>query len=113
MTETKQLEDACVALVADIRFACGDNGKRMQPELVEFIRGLAQDAGRYRWLRENCGYSGSGPHTGAQVIVYYADAGDGRHGIAYTGPEHRVGIMAIDTAIDRAIDAMAAGEDAK
>lgn len=46
-------EDACVALVADIRFACGDNGKRMQPELVEFIRGLAADAGRYRWLRDS------------------------------------------------------------
>ena len=45
-------EDACVALVADIRFACGDNGKRMQPELVEFIRGLARDAQRYRWLRD-------------------------------------------------------------
>lgn len=44
-------EDACVALVADIRFACGDNGKRMQPELVEFIRDLAEDAERYRWLR--------------------------------------------------------------
>ena len=43
-------EDACVALVADIRFACGDNGKRMQPELVEFIRGLAADAERLDWL---------------------------------------------------------------
>lgn len=41
-------EDACVALVADIRFACGDNGKRMQPELVEFIRELAEDAERWR-----------------------------------------------------------------
>ena len=41
-------EDACVALVADIRFACGDNGKRMQPELVEFIRGLAADAAKWR-----------------------------------------------------------------
>ena len=46
-------EDACVALVADIRFACGDNGKRMQPELVEFIRELAEDAERYRWLRDH------------------------------------------------------------
>src|SRR5690606_9922427 len=45
-------EDACVALVADIRFACGDNGKRMQPELVEFIRELAVDAERYRQARE-------------------------------------------------------------
>ena len=45
-------EDGCVALVADIRFACGDNGKRMQPELVEFIRGLAADAERFRAARE-------------------------------------------------------------
>lgn len=45
-------ESACVMLVADIRFACGDNGKRMQPELVEFIRDLAADAARYQWLRD-------------------------------------------------------------
>ena len=45
-------EHACVKLVADIRFACGDNGRRMQPELVEFIRELAADAARYRWLRD-------------------------------------------------------------
>jgi len=45
-------EDAYVALVVDIRLACGDNGKRSQPELVEYIRGLARDAARYRWLRD-------------------------------------------------------------
>lgn len=45
-------EDGCVALVADIRFACGDNGKRMQPELVEFIRELAQDAERADYWRQ-------------------------------------------------------------
>lgn len=45
-------EDVWVALVADIRFACGDNGKRSQPELAEYIRGLARDAERYRWLRK-------------------------------------------------------------
>lgn len=44
--------DACVALVADIRWACGDKGKRMQPELVEYVRELARDAARYRWLRD-------------------------------------------------------------
>jgi hypothetical protein len=46
-------EDACVALVADIRFACGDNGKRMQPELVEFIRELAEDAERMDFIEAN------------------------------------------------------------
>ena len=54
-------EDACVSLVADIRFACGDNGTRMQPELVEFIRELAKDAERYRWLRDSQKVAGSGP----------------------------------------------------
>ena len=29
-----------LGLLADIREACGDNGKRMQPELVEYIREL-------------------------------------------------------------------------
>ncbi|TCP06595.1 hypothetical protein [Caldimonas thermodepolymerans] len=45
-------EDAYVALVVDIRLACGDNGKRSQPELVEYIRELTRDAERYRWLRQ-------------------------------------------------------------
>ncbi len=43
-------KDACVSLVADIRFACGDNGKRMQPELVEYVRELAKDAWRLDWM---------------------------------------------------------------
>ncbi|MEI2429159.1 hypothetical protein RDV84_23295 [Lysobacter yananisis] len=71
-----------------------------------------EDAERYRWLRQNCGYSGSGPHNGAQVIVYYADAGDGRHGIAYTGPSDRIGTMALDSAIDAARGAGGGGSHA-
>lgn len=39
-------KDACVALVADIRFACGDNGRRMQPELVDYIREMARSHAR-------------------------------------------------------------------
>lgn len=51
---------ALIALLADIRKACGDNGKRMQPELVEFIGAMSTerdqlraDAERYQWLREH------------------------------------------------------------
>ena len=44
---------AALALVADVRFACGDYGQRMQPELLEYLRELAADAARYRHLREN------------------------------------------------------------
>ena len=29
---------AALGLVADVRFALGDNGKRMQPELIEWIK---------------------------------------------------------------------------
>lgn len=38
-------------LVSRIRFAVGDNGKRMQPELVEYLKEMRRDAARYRWLR--------------------------------------------------------------
>ena len=34
---------ALISLLADIRKACGDNGKRMQPELVEFIGSITAD----------------------------------------------------------------------
>ena len=40
-----------LALLADIRSACGDHGKRMQPELVEHIKALTVNAERYRLLR--------------------------------------------------------------
>lgn len=46
-----------LSLLADIRAAAGDNGERMQGELVALIRDLARDAGRYRWLRERGGAS--------------------------------------------------------
>lgn len=35
-----------LSLLADIRIACGDNGKRMQDELVAYISELAQDKAR-------------------------------------------------------------------
>ena len=43
---------AALGLVADVRFALGDNGKRMQPELIEWCRWLRKDSGRYAWLRD-------------------------------------------------------------
>lgn len=46
--------DPALRLVAEIRFAIGDEGKRMQDELVEYCRELRKDAERYRWLRD-CG----------------------------------------------------------
>ena len=34
--KVKNEEMACIKLLAEIRFACGDNGKRMQDELVQY-----------------------------------------------------------------------------
>lgn len=44
---------AALGLLSRMRFACGDNGLRMQDELEEYLRGLAEDAARYRWLRKH------------------------------------------------------------
>ena len=46
-------EAAAFDLLSRMRFACGDNGKRMQDELEEYLRGLKRDAERYRWRKEN------------------------------------------------------------
>jgi hypothetical protein len=40
-----------LGLIADIRAAVGDNGKRMQPELVEHLRQMAVDAAMFRYLQ--------------------------------------------------------------
>lgn len=37
-----------LSLLADIRMACGDNGKRMQPELVEFIGAMSTERDQLR-----------------------------------------------------------------
>jgi len=43
---------AAFDLLSRMRFACGDNGKRMQDELEEYLRGLKRDAERYRFCVE-------------------------------------------------------------
>lgn len=51
-----EVESATVAaalrLVAEVRHACGDDGKRMQDELVQYVSETAKDVARYRWLRQ-------------------------------------------------------------
>lgn len=44
---------SALRLVCDLRWALGDRGGRMQPELLEFARQMRKDAERYRWLRDN------------------------------------------------------------
>jgi hypothetical protein len=38
-------------LVCDVRFALGDDGKRMQEELIKFCAEMRKDAERYRKVR--------------------------------------------------------------
>lgn len=45
-------ESQLLRLLVDIRFAAGDDGKRMQDELVEYIGALRRDAERWRCARD-------------------------------------------------------------
>lgn len=46
-----QDENRLIRLLADLRYALGDDGKRMQDELVQFARELRADAERYETVR--------------------------------------------------------------
>lgn len=46
-------EIAALDLLSRMRFACGDNGKRMQDELEAYLRELREDADRLDWLDAN------------------------------------------------------------
>lgn len=61
--EPSSAKDSLLRLVCDIRFAVGDNGKRMQPELVEYLKALKLDADRYQLLRAEA-YEAVIPHGG-------------------------------------------------
>jgi len=44
VAELEGSEMTCIKTLVDIRFACGDDGKRMQGELVEYIAELSRQA---------------------------------------------------------------------
>jgi hypothetical protein len=49
-------EMTCIKLLADIRQACGDNGKRMQDELVQYIAELYLKAESVEHLQHRVSY---------------------------------------------------------
>ena len=51
LAESRANDQAAMGWLTSLRWASGDRGERMLPELVEHIEGLAKDAGRYQWLR--------------------------------------------------------------
>lgn len=61
---TEHDTSALVHLLTDIRFASGDCGRRMQDELVEYIRELRRDADRMDWISKHtrCDPDMSGNH---------------------------------------------------
>ena len=52
LAESRANDQAAMGWLTSLRWASGDRGERMLPELVTHIEELAKDAGRYRWLRD-------------------------------------------------------------
>lgn len=57
IAEREQQLSAALRLVAEVRHAIGDDGKRMPQEFVEYMKEMAKNAARYQWLRSNALYS--------------------------------------------------------
>ena len=49
LAESRANDQAAMGWLTSLRWASGDRGERMLPELVTHIESLAKDAGRYRW----------------------------------------------------------------
>ena len=56
LAESRENDQAAMGWLTSLRWASGDRGERMLPELVTHIEGLAKDAGRYRWLQKASPY---------------------------------------------------------
>lgn len=51
LEESRANDQAAMGWLTSLRWASGDRGERMFPELVTHIEGLAKDAGKYRHAR--------------------------------------------------------------
>ena len=51
LAESRANDQAAMGWLTSLRWASGDRGERMLPELVTHIEGLAKDAGKYRHAR--------------------------------------------------------------
>ena len=74
----KATATSLIALLADIRMACGDNGLRMQPELVEFIGAMKAERDQLRAEVERLRVEvscGNGCACSLQCGDYYAHHG--------------------------------------
>lgn len=51
LAESRANDQAAMGWLTSLRWASGDRGERMLPELVTHIEGMAKDAGKYRHAR--------------------------------------------------------------
>ena len=87
LAESRANDQAAMGWLTSLRWASGDRGERMLPELVSHIEGLAKDAGRYRWIVKKSTYGISYRQCPELTLPIYA-------------PNHRGGLGdAIDTAM--------------
>ena len=87
LAESRANDQAAMGWLTSLRWASGDRGERMFPELVTHIESLAKDAGRYRWIVKKSTYGISYRQCPELTLPIYA-------------PDHRDGLGdAIDTAM--------------
>ena len=51
LAESRANDQAAMGWLTSLRWASGDRGERMLPELVTHMEGMAKDAGKYRYAR--------------------------------------------------------------
>ena len=91
LAESRANDQAAMGWLTSLRWASGDRGERMLPELVTHIESLAKDAGRYRWLRDSIWYVGPDD-------FYCGEGGDMNE-----YENHNCQADTLDTAIDTAM----------
>lgn len=87
LAESRANDQSAMGWLTSLRWASGDLGERMLPELVAHIEELAKDAERYRWIAKLSTYGIDCRQRPSLTLPIYA-------------PDH---IDSLDTAIDTAM----------
>lgn len=70
LAESRANDQAAMGWLTSLRWASGDRGERMLPELVTHIEGLAKDAGRLDLLDSLCeSYGFQDVHEGNRWVI--------------------------------------------
>ena len=72
LAESRANDQAAMGWLTSLRWASGDRGERMLPELVTHIEGLAKDAGRYRYIVKWLSHYGAGVGRGVCMPSDYS-----------------------------------------